>query len=91
MAYLIFYLTNLIARFKRGYIYKKTDLFPFVDILDMTATTNVLMMRLSYWYICRAPLNINTHFFCRVIFAAWEAGGSHSYNILLHHILMKWK
>ena len=28
-------------------------------------TTDVLMMRLSYRYICRAPLNIYAYFFCR--------------------------
>ena len=34
------------------------DFFYIFVILDMIATTDVLMMRLSYRDICRAPLNI---------------------------------
>ena len=55
MASLFFYLTNLIMRFKRD-VFTKNERF-FLNIfvfLDMIATTDVLMMRLSYRYICRA-------------------------------------
>ena len=63
MAYLIFYLTNLITRVKRD-IFTKSEpyFFHIFVILDMNATADVLMMRLSYRYICRAPLKIFKYF-----------------------------
>ena len=44
------------------------DIFLIFVILDMIATTDVLMMHLSYRNICRAPLNIYKYFFYYVIF-----------------------
>ena len=71
MAYLIFYLTNPITR-DEGDVFTKNEryFFHIFVILDMIATTEVLMMRLSYKYTCRAPLNIYKYFFYRVIFYA---------------------
>ena len=47
MAYLIFYLTNLITRVKRNLFTKNERYFFHIFvILDMNATTDVLMMRL---------------------------------------------
>ena len=76
MAYLIFYLTNLIMGVKRD-IFTKYKQYFFV-ILDMIATTNVLMMRLSYRYMCRAPLNMYIHIFSAVQFFTHDeqCGGS---------------
>ena len=73
MAYLFFHLTKLFTRIKKNKFTKKTIVFHTFVILDMIATTDVVMMRLSYRYICRAPLNIYTIFFCPVIFPAWRA------------------
>ena len=90
MAYLIFYLTNLIMGVKRD-IFTKYKRYFFVS-LDMIATTNVLMMRLSYRYMCRAPLNIFIYIFflpCNFLPMTSSMVGVHSYNRLLHHILMK--
>ena len=69
MAYLIFYLTIVITKVKSD-IFTKNDryFYIFFVTLDMIATTDVLMMRLSYKYICQAPLNKFNYFFYRVIF-----------------------
>ena len=56
----------------------------------MIATTDVLMMRLSYRSISLLNI-IYKQIFSTVSFLAHDEqlGGGHSYNILLHHILMK--
>ena len=74
MVYSIFSFDQPNYEGQKGYIYTKwTIFFHIFVILDMNATTDVLMMRLSYRYICRAPLNILTYFFYRLIFYAWRA------------------
>ena len=55
MAYLIFYFTKLITRVK-SVIFTKNKRYFFI-ILDIIATTNVIMMRLSSRYNCPVPLN----------------------------------
>ena len=90
MAYLIFYLTNLIMGVKRNIFTKYKRYFFF--ILDMIATNNVLMMRLSYLYMCRAPLNIFIYIFFlpyNLLPLTSSMVWVHSYNRLLHNILMK--
>ena len=73
MAYFIFLFDQPNYEGQKWYIYKKTIFFHIFVILDMNATTDVLMIRLSYRYICRALLNIYKYFFYRVIFYAWRA------------------